>query len=430
MDINIPSTDKPRIVVIGGGFAGIEFINKAVKQDVQIVLLDRNNYHTFQPLLYQVATGGLEPDSIAYPFRRVYKDSKNFFFRVAEVIKVNFDLKRIRTSIGTLSFDYLVIASGSKSNYYNLEKDKHNFMAMKTVPHALDLRSLLFQNFEKALLVGEGEEREALMNIVIVGAGPTGVELAGALGEMKKFILPKDYKELDLQKMKIYLFEMADKVLPTMSADSSRKAQKYLEKLDVNILLNATVEGYDGRYVQSEGHYIPTETFIWTAGVQGNIINGIPEEVIGKANRIKVDRYNKVLGTEGVFVIGDLALMSTHKFPNGHPMLAPVAIQQGKLLAENISRILKNKPLKKFEYKDKGSMATVGRNKAVADLPNMQFGGFIAWFLWLVVHIFQLIGFRNKLVVIIGWVWNYFTYDRALRLIIRPFRKKKNSVPI
>ena len=426
MELNVPATSLPRIVVIGAGFGGLELVKKLVKLPVQVVLFDYKNYHTFQPLLYQVATGGLEPDSIAYPVRRVFKNKENFFFRVAEVQQVQVQQKRIETSIGSLAFDYLVIASGSKPNYFNFENVQDYFMTLKNVPDALNLRSLILQNLEKALLTDDLNRKKGLMNIVIVGAGPTGVELAGALGEMKNHIFPKDYPELDLSMMEIHVFEMADMVLPGMSSKSSESAEKFLQKFGVQVHLGAKVVDYNGNNVEVEGREpIPTDTFVWTAGVQGATINGLHPENIGKANRILVNRYNKVIGFEDVFAIGDVALMKTEKYQEGHPMVAPVAIQQADLLGENFKRMLHQEELKKFEYKDKGSLATVGRNKAVADLPNAHFRGFIAWVLWMVVHIMQLIGFRNKVVTLIGWIWNYFTYDRALRLIIRPYRKPK-----
>lgn len=422
----------PRLVIIGGGFAGIRLVNQLKNTGFQIVMLDRHNYHTFQPLLYQVATAGLEPDSIAGPLRKLFNEVKNFYFRYATVEEIDTENRSLSTSIGDLTYDYLVIANGTKTNYFGNEGIFQNAFPLKQVPQALDLRSQILQNFEKAVLVNEPDRAQSLLNFVIVGGGPTGVELAGALGELKKHVLPKDYRELDFNRMKIYLIEGQPRVLATMSQRASKKALKYLEKFEVEVILNQFVTSYDGEtVVLSGGDSMPCETLVWAAGVMGNVIKGIPEACI-EGNRVLVNEYNQVKGFERVFAIGDIAMMKSTQYPKGHPMLAPVAIQQGKHLGNNLARMLRSKDLKPFQYFDKGSMATVGRNKAVVDLPGgRSFGGLLAWMIWMFIHLVSIIGFRNKMVVMSNWVWNYFTYDRGTRLIIRAFkREKKDTVDI
>lgn len=424
--IRIPQSNKPRVVIIGGGFAGIQLSRNLKNKGVQVVMLDRHNYHTFQPLLYQVATAGLEPDSIAGPLRKVIENYEDFYFRLAKVDKIDGENKKLATSIGDIHYDYLVIANGSKTNYFGNEKKFEKAFPLKQVPQALDLRSHILQNFEQALITNEDGYRDELMTFVIVGGGPTGVELAGALGELKKHVLPHDYPELNLDKMKIYLVEGLDRLLQGMSDDSGEQALKYLKNFDVEVQLNKMVESYDGRVVTFKGgDTIRAKTVVWGAGVQGNVIPGLKDDSV-EHSRIVVDQINRVKGYDDVFAIGDIALMKSDEWPKGHPMLAPVAIQQGKLLAENIIRITTQKEPKPFVYKDKGSMATVGRNKAVADLPGkMHLGGFVAWLIWMFIHLISIIGFRNKLVVFSNWVWNYFTYDRGTRLIIRPYIQGK-----
>ncbi|MEQ8925656.1 MAG: NAD(P)/FAD-dependent oxidoreductase [Fulvivirga sp.] len=427
--VRIPKSDNPRIVIIGGGFAGIKLVKKLKNLPVQIVLFDRNNYHTFQPLLYQVATAGLEPDSIADPLRKQLEPVKNFFFRMAEVYSVDSSTNSIQTEIGELSYDYLVIATGSKTNYFGNESIMDHAFPLKQIPQALDLRSHILQNFESATISDDEKEKTSRMNIAIVGGGPTGVEVAGALGELKKSILPKDYPELDFKNMNITLLEGTSRLLNGMSESASNRAIKYLKKFDVHVKLNTLVTTYDGHKAHLDnGETIETHTLIWAAGVQGNYPAGLPEESIYKS-RLKVDRTNKLIGTENIYAIGDIATMTTDEYPSGHPMLAQVAIQQGRLLAENFKRLLQGKEPKPFEYNDKGSMATIGRNKAVADLPgNIRLGGLIAWLLWMFVHLISIIGFRNKIIVFSNWVWNYFTYDKGTRLIIRRFVPKKLKI--
>ena len=424
--MNIPITSIPRVVIIGGGFAGIALAKKLSKQEVQVVLLDKNNYHTFQPLLYQVSTGGLEPDSIAYPIRKILKDFPNFYFRLANVEKVNPDLNVVKTNIGDLAFDFLVVASGSKTNYYNNKEIMQNSMAMKTIPQSLNLRSLILENFEDALLTPDLNERNALMNFVIVGGGPTGVELAGALAEIKKGILPKDYPDLDTRLAQIHIVQGEDRLLYGMSKKSSEKAEKFLEKLGVNVWKNLRVTGYDGKVaITNTGTTFETATLVWAAGVKGATIKGIDAtDLIGNGNRILVNEFNQVKGFSNIFAIGDIALMKTKDYPDGLPMVAQPAIQQGRLLGENLLKAISGKTLKPFVYKDKGSMATIGRNKAVVDLKRYTFQGVFAWYVWMFVHLFFIIGFRNRMVVFINWVYNYIRFDREARLIIRPYKKK------
>ncbi|MBN2868371.1 MAG: NAD(P)/FAD-dependent oxidoreductase [Flavobacteriaceae bacterium] len=424
--MNIPKSSFPRVVIIGGGFAGIALAKKLSKKELQVVLLDKHNYHNFQPLLYQVSTGGLEPDSIAYPIRKILKDFPNFYFRLADVSEVNTYKNKVISNIGELKFDYLVIASGSKTNFFGNGSIEANSMEMKTIPQSLNLRSLILENFEDALLTSDLHERNALMNFVIVGAGPTGVELAGALAEIKKGILPKDYPDLDTRTVQINLVQAGDRILKEMSEKASQKAEDFLEKLGVQIWKNVRVTGYDGNVVTTNSDLtFETETVIWAAGVKGAAIKGIDgETLITRSNRIEVNQFNQVKGYNNIFAIGDVAQMTTDKTPHGHPMMAQPAIQQGKQLGENLLRLIENKPLKPFKYRDKGSMATVGRNKAVVDLPKFKFQGVFAWFVWMFVHLFFLIGFRNRVVVFINWVYNYVRFDREARLIIRPYKKK------
>jgi NADH dehydrogenase len=424
--MNIPITSYPRVVIIGGGFAGISLAKKLSKQEVQVVLLDKHNYHTFQPLLYQVSTGGLEPDSIAYPIRKILKDFPNFHFRLANVKKINPEDKKVFTNIGELKFDYLVVASGAKTNYFGNSEIKKRSMAMKTIPESLNLRSLILENFEEALLTSDLNERNALMNFVIVGGGPTGVELAGALAEIKKGILPQDYPDLDTRMVQIHIIQSSDCILKGMSDKASAKAEDFLEKLGVNIWKNVRVTNYDGNTVTTNTDLtFETATLVWAAGVKGATIRGLnTKEFVTKGNRLLVNEFNQVKGFDNIFAVGDIACMTNDEFPNGLPMMAQPAIQQGKQLGENMIRLIEKKPMVPFKYKDKGSMATIGRNKAVVDLPKFKFQGVFAWFVWMFVHLFFLIGFRNRVVVFINWVYNYIRFDREARLIIRPFKKK------
>ena len=424
--MNIPKSDLPRVIIIGGGFAGISLAKKLKNKPVQVVLLDKHNYHTFQPLLYQVATGGLEAGSIAYPIRKVIHEHNDFYFRLCHVNEIDTKNNKIIADIGELTFDYLVIATGSKTNYFGNTEIERNSIAMKTIPQSLNIRSLILENFEQALLTDDVAERNSLINFVLVGGGPTGVELAGALAEMKNAILQKDYPDLDVSKMQINLVQSGDRILNTMSEKSSEAAEKYLQKLGVNVLKNVRVTSYDGRTISTNTNLVlETATLIWTAGVQGAMVEGLPaSSLMEKVDRIKVNEFNQVLSFENIFALGDIALMTSEEYPQGHPQVAQPAIQQGKLLAENLSKLLKNEKMKPFEYNDKGSMATIGRNKAVVDLPKYHFHGVFAWFVWMFVHLFSLIGFKNKAVVFLSWVYNYIRFDREGRLIIRPYKKK------
>ena len=424
--MNIPHSKNPRIVIIGGGFAGIALAKKLRNKKVQVVLLDKHNYHTFQPLLYQVATGGLEAGSIAYPIRKVIQEYNDFYFRLTSVKEIDTVNQKVITEIGDLHYDYLVIATGSKTNYFGNKEIERNAMSMKTIPQSLNIRSLILENFEQAVLTNDVSERNTLINFVLVGGGPTGVELAGALAEMKKAILQKDYPDLDITKMEINLIQSGDRILNTMSEKSSIAAEKFLVDLGVKIWKNVRVTNYDGKTITTNSELtFETATVIWTAGVQGAKIAGLDgKSMVEKVGRIRVNKYNQVAGYDTIFAIGDIASMETELYPQGHPMMAQPAIQQGKLLGENLVNILNNKSLKSFEYKDKGAMATIGRNLAVVDLPHYHFSGIFAWFVWMLVHLFSLIGFKNKAVVFLNWVYNYIRFDREGRLIIRPFKKK------
>jgi NADH dehydrogenase len=424
--MNIPQSNNPRVVIIGGGFAGIAFAKKLRNKNVQVVMLDKHNYHTFQPLLYQVATGGLEAGSIAYPIRKVIQEFNDFYFRLTSVKEIDAVNQKVIAEIGDLHYDYLVIATGSKTNYFGNKEIERNVMSMKTIPQSLNIRSLILENFEQAVLIKDQPEKDALINFVLVGAGPTGVELAGALAEMKKAILQKDYPDLDIAKMEINLVQGDDRVLNTMSEKSSAEAEKFLEDLGVKIWKNVRVTNYDGRTITTNSDLtFETATVIWTAGVKGANIAGLDASTLVKnVERIRVNHFNQVVGYNNIFAIGDIASMETQKYPQGHPMMAQPAMQQGVLLAENLVQLLNNKPMKPFEYNDKGSMATIGRNLAVVDLPHYHFSGVFAWFVWMFVHLFSLIGFKNKAVVFLNWVYNYIRFDREGRLIIRPFKKK------
>lgn len=427
--MNIPRSSFPRIVIIGGGFAGISLAKRLRNKKVQVVLLDKHNYHNFQPLMYQVATGGLEPDSIAYPIRKIVQEYKDFYFRLAEVRDIDPENNIIYADIGDIKYDYLVIATGSKTNYFGNKEIERNSMAMKTIPQSLNIRSLILENFEQALLTNDIDERHSLMNFVLVGGGPTGVELAGALAEMKKAILPKDYPDLDVRKMEINLIQGSNRVLDSMSENASEKAEKFLLDLGVSVWKNVRVTGYDGKTVTTSSDLsFDSATVIWTAGVQGALPHGLKaDSFIKNVNRIKVNQFNQVEGYDNLFAIGDIAVMASEQYPQGHPMMAQPAMQQGRLLANNLIKIINKKEPKPFEYKDKGSMATIGRNKAVVDLPKFKFSGVFAWFVWMFVHLFSLIGFKNKAVVFLNWVYNYIRFDREARLIIRPY-KKRNQV--
>ncbi|GCD78740.1 NADH dehydrogenase [Thermaurantimonas aggregans] len=419
--------NSPHLVVIGCGFAGLELIKHLNKSPYRITVLDKNNYFNFQPLMYQVASGGLGPDAIAYPLRKIISKMPNVTFRMAEVLEVDLKNNTVKTTVGDIPFDYLCIATGAKTNFFGNKVLETHCMQLKSIPDALDIRSDILQELEKALSETDTGKIKRILNFVIVGGGPTGVETAGALAEIKNHVIPADYKELDPSLMQVYLIEASHRVLSAMSEISSAKAEEYLKELGVNVLTNTSVTAYDpssGILTLSDGSVVETDTVIWTAGVMGKTLEGIDTHYIAKGNRYKVDAFNRLEGFENVFVIGDLAYMTADEaYPNGHPMVATVAQQQGRALAKNLLRKLKNKPLTPFKYFNKGSMATVGRHKAVVEIGKIKIQGYLAWFGWMFLHLMYIVGFRNRTVVFVNWLWNYFTYQRAIRLIIRPFRQ-------
>lgn len=427
MKANIPETGQKRVVIVGGGFAGLKLAHELSDKNLQVVLIDKHNYHQFQPLFYQVATAGLEPSAISFPFRKAFQKVRNMHVRLAEVSSVNAKENFIETSIGRINYDFLVIATGTDTNYFGNKKIQVSSMPMKSVEEALRIRNKILENYERALGIEDKEEQQALMNIVVVGGGPTGVEVSGTLAEMKRHILPKDYPELNFKYMQVSLIEGLPKVLASMSEHASLKAEEYLKKIGVNVLLKKQVTDYDGTTVTlSDGTTLKSKTLIWAAGVTCIKLEGLPQDAYGHANRLLVDAYNKIKNSENIYAIGDAALMMTEsKYPKGHPQLAQTAMQQAKTLAKNIENIITKKPLIEFHYKDKGSLATVGRNLAVADLPKVKFGGFFAWIIWMTVHLMSIVGSKNRLVIFINWAWNYATYDQSLRLIINTANKKQ-----
>jgi NADH dehydrogenase len=424
--MNIPDTDLPRLVVIGAGFAGLKLARQINTNHYQLVLIDKNNFHTFQPLLYQVASSGLEPDSIAYPIRKTLAQKMNAFFRLTAVNSVDSRAKVVHTTIGSLKYDKLVISTGATNNFFGNKTIEANAIPMKSLTEALDLRSKILQNFELALNTTDLKEREELMNFVIVGAGPTGVELAGALAELRNKILPKDFPDLDLRTMQINLIEAAPRVLVAMAKKSSEKAYSYLKKLGVNIFTETFVESYENNEVKtSTDKNFNCDTLIWAAGVAGQFPTGIHADQIGKGNRIKVNEFLQLVDDKDIYVLGDTALIQSEKYPTGLPMLGSVAMQQGAYLAKQLNRIARKKTLQAFLYKDKGTMATIGRNLAVVETGKFKFQGFFAWLVWMFVHLMLLVGFRNRVVVFVNWFWNYIKFNNGLRLIIRPYKKKK-----
>ncbi len=417
-----------KLIIVGAGFAGLRLARQLKNQDLQIWLIDKNNYHQFQPLFYQVATSGLEPSAISFPLRKVFQKQKNIFIRCAEVNSIDSTQQKIVTDIGDLPYDYLVIATGAGNNFFGNTQIESNALPMKSVSEALHLRNTILQNLEEALITPE-PTKTALLNVVVVGAGPTGVEVSGAIAEMKKKILPKDYPELDFAKMSITLVEAAGKTLANMSEKSSQKSKQYLEQLGVTVKVGTQVVSYDGNHVNlSNGEIIPTKNVIWAAGIKGNTIAGLPDTTVLRGNRIKVNRFSQVDGFTNIFAIGDIASMSTPKYANGHPQVATVANEQADNLYKNLKLLLANQvPSHEFEYSDKGSMATVGRHLAVVDLPFMKFQGFVAWLFWMFLHLMLILGIKNKILVFINWMWKYFTFDQSLRLIIKPYNKKNKN---
>ncbi len=424
MQFNIPDTGQKRVVIIGGGFGGLTLARKLSRTNFQIVLIDKNNYHQFQPLFYQVAMAGLEPSSISFPFRKVFQNCKNVFVRVTKVLSVQPELQEITTEIGSLHYDYLIMAMGADTNWYGNERIKANAIPMKAVSEALFLRNSMFEDYERATIADDYDQRQPYLDIVVVGGGPTGVELAGSLAEMKKHIIPKDYSDLNRDEIDIHLVHGDPKLLNTMSPQASAKAEVYLRELGVRLWMDKVVTDYDGQVVTiDDGSTIRTDKVIWAAGITGNKIEGLPAAALVRGNRLKVNGFNRLEGSETIFAIGDIASQSEGKWPNGHPQVAQVALQQGKLLAKNLIRLEKGQSPEDFHYRDLGSMATVGRNKAVVDLPFWRFQGAFAWLVWLFVHLFAILGAKNKFFVFINWVWNYVSYDQSLRLVIKPWRK-------
>jgi NADH dehydrogenase len=412
----------PLVVIIGAGFGGLEVAKGLADKPVEVLMLDKHNYHVFQPLLYQVATGSLEAESIAFSVRKNFGGQKNFRFRIAEVTGINTETNTLDTTIGDVKYDYLVIATGSTTNFFGNKDIEHYAMPMKSIPEALNLRYMILQNLEEAVLQKTQEEREPYLTFVLVGAGPTGVELAGALAELRNHVLDKDYPELSKNHMKVYLVDFLPKVLGPMSDQASKAAKDFLVKMGVEVLLNVKVESYDGNVIKFEdGKTIRTKNVIWSAGVMGVIPKGMNAENIVRGNRIKTDEISRVDGLSNVFAIGDVAAVITEETPKGHPGVAQVAIQQGQQVAKNIVHIIKDEPTVAFKYNDKGSLATIGRNKAVADLGKIKFQGFFAWLIWMFVHLVSLLGFRNKVIVFINWIGSYINNNGGTRLIIRRF---------
>ncbi len=423
--ICLPDSNLQRVVVIGGGFAGLSLIEGLKNKEVQVVLLDKNNYHQFQPLLYQVATSGLEPDSIAFPYRKQISKYKNVSFRLAEVEEIDTQNKTIQTNKGSLTYDFLVLATGTTTNFFGNKNVEENSLGMKNIRDSLNIRHMMLQNLEQATITCNDKERDALTNFVIVGGGPAGVEMAGALAEFKKYILPKDYPEYPASIMNIYLVEGSDKLITAMSEKASIKTLKYLKELDVEVLLNEIVTDYDGDIVKTKsGKQLLAKNLIWTAGVKGQLPKGIDQKHIVGGNRLKTNQYLQVEELNNVFAMGDLAAVITKKTPKGHPQVAQTAIQQGKIVAKNIVNMIEKKALISFKYKDKGSLATVGKRRAVADLGKLKFGGYFAWLIWSFVHLMSISGFRNKLLVGMNWIVSYFSYEKSNRLIIRAYKKR------
>ena len=427
MSVNIEKTDKKRIVIVGGGFGGLKLANKLRKSGMQVVLVDKNNYHQFPPLIYQIASSGIEPSSISFPFRKIFRRRKDFYFRMAEVRAICPARNMIQTSIGKMTYDYIVFAAGTTTNFFGNTRIEEEAMPMKTVSEAMGLRNALLGNLERSATCATEQERRELLNIVIVGGGATGVEIAGVLSEMKRYVLPADYPDIDSSELHIYLIEAAGRLLSGLSEESSQAAENFLHNMGVNVLLHRKVVDFqDHKVILEDGMEIPTRTFIWVSGVRAQSIKGFPESALGRGGRIKVDAYNRVEGMENIFAIGDQCLQTADKnYPYGHPQLAQVAIQQGELLAENLRRMEKGKRLKPFRYRNLGSMATVGRNRAVAEFKKVKLQGWIAWLLWLVVHLRSILGIRNKVVVMLNWLWNYLTYDQSLRMIVYARKAKE-----
>jgi NADH:ubiquinone reductase (H+-translocating) len=417
--LNIPSSPKKRIVIIGGGFAGINMAQSLVGSDYQVVMIDKNNYHQFQPLFYQVATAGIEPSAILFPLRKLFQKHADFYLRIAEVTHIDTSAKVVHTKQGICSYDYLVVAAGAKTSFFGLKNIENVAFPMKSVTEALSLRNNILKNLEQALLERDAYKKESLMNLVVVGGGPTGTEVAGALAEMKKHIFPKEYSELDIDKIRIVLIEAAPALLGGMSVRSSSTSERYLKKLGVEVMTGVQVKDYENDAVLlSTGERIPTRNLIWAAGIAGVRFPGFPDSLYTPNGRMFTDGYNKVLGLNDVYAIGDSSTIQTEQNPKGHPQVAQVAIQQAKNLGRNFVKMSKHKPLKPFKYKNFGALATVGRHLAVADLPGIHFFGFAAWYIWMFVHLMAILGVKNRVFVFLNWLWSYITFDQSLRLII------------
>ncbi|MBK0380859.1 NAD(P)/FAD-dependent oxidoreductase [Mucilaginibacter segetis] len=416
----------PLVVIIGGGFGGLQVAKHLANKPVEVLLLDKHNYHTFQPLLYQVATGSLEAESIGFSLRKNFEGQKNLRFRIAEVNRVNTDANTIDTTIGTIAYDYLVIATGSTTNFFGNEDVEKYAMPMKSIPEALNLRYMVLQNLEEAILKPSKDERMPYLSFVLVGAGPTGVELAGALAELRNHVLNRDYPELPKDEMKVYLVDFLPKVLGPFSDEGSKAAEDFLTGMGVDLMLNEKVQSYDGNVIKFEsGKSIRTKNVIWSAGVMGVIPEGIAKDSIERGNRIRVDNICRAAGSTNIFAIGDVAAMITDETPKGHPGVAQVAIQMGELTGKNIARLVNGEQPKPFKYNDKGSLATIGRNKAIADLGKLKFQGFFAWLVWMFVHLISLMGGRNRVIVFINWVASYVNNNGGSRLIIRNFKTEE-----
>lgn len=424
--MDIPDKEKrKRLVIVGGGFGGLKLARKLNTDKYQIVLLDKNNHHIFQPLLYQVATAGIEPSAISFPYRKIFKKRDHFHIRICEAQQVFPENNLLETSIGTLAYDYLVIATGCDTNYFGNDEMAEETMAMKNTSEALFNRNQILESFEQAQNTGDEAVRRRLMTFAVVGGGATGIELAGALAEMKKFVLPQDYPDLNIDEMHIILIDGAPRLLSAFSEKSSQEVADYLKKRDVDIRLNLRVLSYeDGRLALSDDTTIETKNVFWVAGVKANSLQGLPPEAYGPGNRIKVDCYNRLYQYHNIFAIGDTALIISADYPKGHPQVVQPAIQQAKHLIKNLQRLEEGLPLHPFVYHNKGSMATVGRNHAVVELKKVRFGGFLAWAAWLFIHLMSIVGVKNRLFIFIDWMWSYFTYDPSLRIIIKPLKKR------
>lgn len=429
MSMNVPDTDKKRIVVVGGGFGGLALIRALRKTPHQVVLIDKHNYHMFKPLLYQVASSALNVGDIAFPFRKMFHGWRDFYFRMAYIDRIDAERKTLLTTIGEIRYDYLVIATGCVPNFFGLENVRDAALAMSNITDALNIRNRVLRNFEIAVTASSDEERISRLNVVIVGGGASGVEIAGALSEMRRYVMPRDYPRLDMSHMNIYLVEGQDRLLSAMSAETSAEALAALEKKGVQVLLNKKVTDFaDHRAVFEDGDTIPTYNLIWTSGVKSSAVPGIEQKDKERAGRIGVDAFNRVKGYDGIFAIGDIAAMHDDpKYPNGHPQLARVAISQGKHLSKNLAAHFSGRPMKPYRYRNYGVMATVGRNRAFVEWGKVQFGGFLAWLTWSVIHIMFLLGIQGKVKVFWGWVWNYFGHDQPIRLIIGSYERQKRE---